>query len=171
MRQRGLHGVRRGRRTRTTIPAAGQARAPDLVNRDFRAAAPNRLWVVDITYVPTWSGGFAYVAFVIDAFSKMIAGWKAAGHMRAELALDALEMAISARLRSGQQVSGVVHHSDRRPSRPGDPLYQQARRGRGDHLRRVHRRQLRQRPGRVDHRLVQGRADPPARPVEDPGQR
>jgi putative transposase len=113
MRQLGLRGVRRGRRTRTTIPARDQARPPDLVNRDFRAPAPNRLWVVDITYVPIWSGGFAYVAFVIDAFSRMITGWKAAGHMRAELALDALEMAIAARFRSGQQVAGVIHHSDR----------------------------------------------------------
>ena len=113
MHQLGLRGVRRGRRTRTTIPA-GHAAAwpPDLVNRDFRAPAPNRLWVVDITYVPLSGGGFAYVAFVIDVFSKMITGWKAAGHLRASLALDALEMAISARLRSGQQVAGVIHHSD-----------------------------------------------------------
>jgi putative transposase len=113
MRQLGLRGTRRGRRIRTTIPAKDQARPADLVHRDFRAPAPNRLWVVDITYVPVWSGGFAYLAFVIDAFSRMITGWKAAGHMRAELALDALEMAISARLRAGQQVTGVIHHSDR----------------------------------------------------------
>jgi putative transposase len=112
MRQLGLRGVRRGRRTRTTIPAAAAARPPDLVRRNFHAPAPNRLWVVDITYVPLWSGGFAYVAFVIDAFSRMITGWKAAGHMRTSLALDALEMAVSARLRSGQQVAGVIHHSD-----------------------------------------------------------
>jgi putative transposase len=113
MRRLGLRGTRRGRRTRTTIPAKDQARPPDLVNRDFRAPAPNRLWVVDLTYVPIWSGGFAYVAFVIDAFSRMITGWKAAGHMRASLALDALEMAVSARLRAGQDVTGVIHHSDR----------------------------------------------------------
>jgi transposase InsO family protein len=112
MRRLGLRETRRGRRTRTTIPAEDQARPPDLVNRDFRVPAPNRLWVVDITYVAVWSGGFAYVAFVIDAFSRMITGWKAAGHMRAELALDALEMALSARLRTGQQVAGVIHHSD-----------------------------------------------------------
>ena len=112
MRQLGLRGTRRGRRIRTTIPGRGEAWPPDLVQRDFRAPAPNRLWVVDITYVPIWSGGFAYLAFVIDAFSKMITGWKAAGHMRTSLALDALEMAISARLRAGQDVTGVVHHSD-----------------------------------------------------------
>ena len=113
MRAAGLAGVRRSRRTRTTIPADRAAWPPDLVNRDFRAEAPNRLQVVDITYVPLTAGGFAYTAFVIDAFSKMIAGWKVAGHMRASLALDALEMAVSARLRTGQQVAGVIHHSDR----------------------------------------------------------
>ena len=112
MRQLGLRGVRRGRRTRTTVPARGEALPPDLVQRNFHPPAPNRLWVVDITYVPVWSGGFAYLAFVIDAFSRMITGWKAAGHMRTSLALDALEMAISARLRAGQDVAGVVHHSD-----------------------------------------------------------
>jgi putative transposase len=63
--------------------------------------------------VPLTAGGFAYTAFVIDAFSKMITGWKVAGHMRASLALDALEMAVSARLRAGQAVTGLVHHSDR----------------------------------------------------------
>lgn len=113
MRQAGLHGVRRGRRTRTTIPADRHAWPPDLVNRDFHAPAPNRLWVAGLTYVPLTAGGFAYVAFVIDAFSRMIVGWKAASHMRASLALDALEMAVSARLRAGQAVAGVIHHSDR----------------------------------------------------------
>jgi putative transposase len=72
--------------------------------------------VVDLTYVPLSPGGFAYVAFVIDAFSRLIAGWKAAGHMRTSLALDALEMAASARLRAGQSVAGLVHHSDREPA-------------------------------------------------------
>jgi putative transposase len=69
MRQAGLRGVRRGRRTRTTIPAAPAAWPPDLVHRNFHATAPNRLWVVDLTYVPLTAGGFAYTAFVIDAFS------------------------------------------------------------------------------------------------------
>jgi len=112
MRAAGLRGVRRGRRTRTTIPAARPGWPPDLVNRNFRAEAPNRLWVVDITYVPITAGGFAYAAFVIDAFSRLITGWKVAGHMRASLALDALEMAVSARLRAGQAITGLVHHSD-----------------------------------------------------------
>jgi putative transposase len=118
MRQAGLAGVRRGRRTRTTIPADRAAWPPDLVNRDFHAAAPNRLWVVDLTYLPLSPGGFACVAFVIDAFSRLTAGWKAAGHMRTSLALDALEMAVPARLRAGQSVAGLVHHSDR-GSQPG----------------------------------------------------
>jgi putative transposase len=114
MRAAGLHGVRRGRRTRTTVPAGRRAGwPPDLVNRNFHAEAPNRLWVADITYVPITAGGFAYTAFVIDAFSRMITGWKVAGHMRASLALDALEMAVSARFRAGQQVAGVIHHGDR----------------------------------------------------------
>ena len=113
MRRAGLRGVRRGRRTRTTIPADRAGWPPDLVDRDFHAEAPNRLWVVDITYVPITGGGFAYAAFVIDAFSRMITGWKVAGHMRTSLALDALEMAVSARLRAGQAVTGLVHHSDR----------------------------------------------------------
>jgi putative transposase len=113
MRAAGLRGVRRGRRTRTTIAAGRAGWPPDLVNRDFHAEAPNRLWVVDITYVPITAGGFAYAAFVIGAFSRMITGWKVAGHMRASLALDALEMAVSARLRAGQAITGLVHHSDR----------------------------------------------------------
>jgi putative transposase len=112
MRQAGLHGVRRGKPRRTTIPADRGAWPADLVRRNFGAPAPNRLWVVDITYVPLQRGGFAYAAFVIDAFSRLICGWKVAGHMRTSLALDALEMAISARLRGGHQVSGLIHHSD-----------------------------------------------------------
>lgn len=113
MRAAGLAGVRRGRRTRTTIPAGRPGWPPDLVNRNFHAEAPNRLWVVDITYVPITTGGFAYAAFVIDAFSRMITGWNVAAHMRASLTLDALEMAVAARLRAGQQVAGVIHHGDR----------------------------------------------------------
>jgi putative transposase len=112
MRQAGLRGVRRGRAKRTTIPADRASWPADLVRRDFHPPAPNRLWVVDITFVPLTTGGFAYAAFVIDAFSRLIAGWQVAGHMRTTLALDALEMAVSARLRAGQQVTGVVHHSD-----------------------------------------------------------
>src|SRR5205823_10400372 len=76
----------------------------------FRADAPNRLWVADITYVATWSGRFAYVAFVTDAFSRRIVGWRVADTLRSSLALDAFEMAIWSR---AADVDGVVHHSDR----------------------------------------------------------
>jgi putative transposase len=105
----GLEGVRRGKPHRTTTPEAAAARPADLVERDFSASRPNQLWVADLTYVATWSG-FVYVAFVVDAFSRFIAGWQAARSLRTDLALDALEMAIWAR-RSG--LDGLVHHSDR----------------------------------------------------------
>lgn len=110
MRELGLAGVVRGKRTRTTLPAAVAARPGDLVERQFSAPAPNRLWVADLTYVATWSG-FAYTAFIIDAFSRRIVGWRVAATLRAELALDALEMAIWAR--AGADLTGLVHHSDR----------------------------------------------------------
>jgi len=82
----------------------------DLVGRAFGATAPNQLWVADITYVATWSG-FAYVAFVTDVFSRAIVGWRVANTLKADLALDALEMAISAR--KEEDFLGLVHHSDR----------------------------------------------------------
>jgi putative transposase len=92
MREQGLAGARRGRRVRTTIPGA-EARAGDLVGREFNPPAPDRLWVADFTYVPTWSG-MVYVAFVIDAYSRRILGWRAATTMRTALVLDALEQAV-----------------------------------------------------------------------------
>ena len=110
MRDLGLVGVRRGRSVRTTWPAAVVQRPADLVERRFTAPAPNRLWVADLTYIATWSG-FAYAAFIIDAFSRRIIGWRVAATLRAELALDALEMAIWAR--AGADLSGLVHHADR----------------------------------------------------------
>jgi putative transposase len=109
MRELGLQGVRRGKAQRTTTPAAAAARPADLVERDFSATRPNQLWVADLTYVATWSG-FAYVAFVVDAFSRFIVGWQASRSLRTDLALDALEMAIWQR-RGG--LDGLVHHSDR----------------------------------------------------------
>jgi len=105
----GLRGVVRGKAKRTTIVDEQATRPADLVDRQFRAAEPNRLWVADITYVPTWSG-FCYVAFVTDVFSRMIVGWQVSTNLRAELALDALEQAI---WRRGREVSGLIHHSDR----------------------------------------------------------
>lgn len=112
MREAGLRGVVRGRAKRTTIPTKDGVRAGDLVNRAFRADAPNQLWVADFTYVRTWAG-FSYVAFVIDVFSRMIVGWKADTRMRADLVTDALEMAAWARGRAGiSDLTGLIHHSD-----------------------------------------------------------
>jgi putative transposase len=111
MRILGLCGVVRGKVARTTIPVATR-RPADLLARDFSAAAPNRGWVADITYVPTWSG-FVYVAFVSDLFSRRVVGWRASTSLRADLALDALEHALWQRARTGQDVTGLVHHSDR----------------------------------------------------------
>jgi transposase InsO family protein len=109
MRTEGLAGVVRGKKAFTTQPDGGAERPDDLVQRDFSAAAPNRLWVADLTYVRTWSG-FVYVAFVFDAFSRFICGWQIANHLRTDLALDALEMALWRRKSAGE---GLVHHSDR----------------------------------------------------------
>jgi putative transposase len=111
MRDNGLVGAVRGRRFRTTIADATAVRPADLVRREFTAAAPNRLWCVDFTYVATWSGT-CFSAFVTDVFSRRIVGWRTAARMPTELPLDALEMALWARGRAGQDVTGVVHHSD-----------------------------------------------------------
>jgi putative transposase len=108
MRQAGIHGVSRRRRLRTTRPDPAAARPADLVKRDFTATAPNQLWVTDLTYVPTWAG-VAYVCFIVDAFSRMIVGWRVAAHMRTSMVLDALEMA---RWSRGTQLEGLRCHSD-----------------------------------------------------------
>jgi putative transposase len=90
MGQLGIRGVRRGRRWITTRRDESAERPPDLVKRNFTADRPNALWVTDLTYVPTWSG-VAYVCFIVDAFSRMIVGWRVAGHMRTEMVLDAVD--------------------------------------------------------------------------------
>ena len=114
----GLQGCRRGAaRRRTTIADRGAVRAGDLVDRDFTAAAPNRLWVVDFTYVATWET-IAYSAFVIDVYSRRIVGWRTARTMPTELPLDALEMALFTRSRAGEDIEGMIHHSDA-GSQPG----------------------------------------------------
>lgn len=111
MRQLGLRGAVRGRAFKVTTHAAhGVERPLDLVDRDFSAGRPNELWVSDLTYVRLGST-FCYVAFVIDAFARMIVGWQISRSLRSELALDALEQAISERL--GQETESLVHHSDR----------------------------------------------------------
>jgi putative transposase len=112
MRELGLAGARRGKGHRTTVPDPSAARPADLVQRRFSPPAPDRLWVADFTYVPTWSG-MVYVAFVIDAYSRQILGWRAATSMRTSLVLDALEQAIWARHRDGRDnLAGLVHHHD-----------------------------------------------------------
>ncbi len=104
MRAAGMEGTRRSKRVKTTRPDPASARHPDLVKREFTATAPNRLWVTDLTFVPTWAG-VAYVCFIIDAFSRMIVGWRVASHMRTEMVLDAIEMA---------RWSRGAHHEDLR---------------------------------------------------------
>jgi putative transposase len=110
MRARGLAGEVRGKVWRTTFPLETGPRPADLVDRKFEAAAPNRLWVADLTYVSTWAG-VAYTAFVTDVFSRYIVGWKVSMSLKAELALDALEMAIWSR--NPVDLDGLIHHSDR----------------------------------------------------------
>lgn len=107
MRQADLEGVHRRRFVRTTLRDPSAAPAPDLVERDFGADRPDRLWVADITYVPTWQG-FLYLAVVVDACSRRVVGWSMAGHLRTSLILDALDMAVARR----RPRPGLVHHSD-----------------------------------------------------------
>ena len=104
-------GVTRGRRKiRTTLTGAGTDYPVDLVERDFTASAPDRLWVADLTYIRT-RAGWVYAAFIIDAYSKYIVGWQTATTLRASLAIDALEMALATRRRRNHE--RLVHHSDR----------------------------------------------------------
>jgi putative transposase len=106
MRAAGLTGVSRRKGPRTTRRREGARPAPDLVERNFTAERPDQLWVADITYVPTWAG-FLYLAVVLDAFSRRVVGWAMATHLRTQLVLDALEMALRQR-----RPQGVIHHSD-----------------------------------------------------------
>jgi putative transposase len=106
MRLAGLCGVSRRKGCRTTIRNGDPCPAPDLVERNFTATAPDRLWVADITYIPAWAG-FLYLAVVLDAFSRRIVGWATETHLRTELVLDALNMALWRR-----RPFSVIHHSD-----------------------------------------------------------
>lgn len=111
MKELGLQGAVRGRAFKTTTIPGGEVQRPlDLVDRDFRASRPNELWVSDLTYVATWRG-FVYVAFVIDVFARRVVGWRVSTSLRSDLALDALEQAISER--EDDQADRLVHHSDR----------------------------------------------------------
>lgn len=106
MRLAGLQGVSRRGGVSTTVRGQPTRPAPDLVQRRFQAEQPNRLWVADITYIPTWAG-FLYLAVVIDVFSRRVVGWAMATHLRATLVLQALEMALAQR-----RPTDVIHHSD-----------------------------------------------------------
>ena len=106
MRAAGMAGVSRRRGPRTTRRDTQARPAPDLVERRFEADAPNRLWVSDITYVPTLAG-FLYLAIVLDVFSRRVVGWAMAAHLRTALVIEALEMAVAQR-----RPDSVIHHSD-----------------------------------------------------------
>ena len=112
MRAAGLRGISRAKGPRTTIGRPGPDVRPDLVERSFRAPAPDRLWVADITYCRTFAG-WVYAAFVIDVFSRRVVGWQLSTSLRTDLALDALEMGIWTRQRAGIDLGGLVHHSDK----------------------------------------------------------
>jgi putative transposase len=106
MRAAGLAGVSRRKPTVTTVRGRDAHGIPDLVTRNFTAPGPNKLWVADITYIPTWAG-FLYLAIVLDAWSRRIVGWAMATHLRTELVLEALNMAFTQR-----RPTDVIHHSD-----------------------------------------------------------
>lgn len=108
----GLQGIRRGKRCKTTTADPSAQRPQDLVKRRFNPLHPNALWVADFTYVPTWAA-LVYVAFVIDAYSRRILGWRAATSMHTQLVLDALEQAVWVRRRGGVDTfAGLIHHTD-----------------------------------------------------------
>jgi putative transposase len=119
MRAQGLSGAVRGKKVVTTISDKNLERAPDLLKRNFVAAAPNRVWVTDFTYVQSWAGT-VYVAFAVDTFSRRIVGWAAATNKRTQFVLDALDMGLWQRERAGIPVrpKELIHHSDA-GSQPG----------------------------------------------------
>ncbi|MFC7417477.1 IS3 family transposase, partial [Gordonia phosphorivorans] len=112
MREAGLRGISRAKGPRTTKPAPETGRPLDLVGREFVASRPNELWVADITYVHTFSG-WVYVAFVTDVFSRLVVGWQVSTRLYTDLALDALKMGIWRRQHAGDDLTGLIHHSDR----------------------------------------------------------
>jgi transposase InsO family protein len=111
MRANAIQGAkRRGKPWRTTIPDPEARRRPDLVERDFTASAPNELWVADFSYLRCWEG-VVFFSFVIDVYSRKVVGWQFANHMRTDLVLDALKMALATRERVAEV--RLIHHSDR----------------------------------------------------------
>jgi len=156
MREAGIQGAkRRGKAWRTTTPDPAAARRPDLVERDFGAAAPDRLWVGDFTYLRSWEGA-SFFAFVIDAFSRRVVGWQLASHMRTDLVLDALRMAL------GQRDQGadfeLVAHTDRGSRYTSAAYTPGTGRPWRPRIGRLGRRRLRQRDGRELRRHLQDRA-------------
>lgn len=112
MRDEGMNGLVRGRKTRTTIPGKDGRRASDLLNRDFTSPAPNRVWVTDFTYVPVYAG-FVYVALVIDLYSRAIVGWETSTVKDTAFVEQCLRMALWRRQPTGRPVpDGMIHHSD-----------------------------------------------------------
>jgi putative transposase len=113
MKAEGLRGIPREKTRKTTLGDGAETERPaDLVDRKFVATAPNELWVADLTYVRTHAG-WTYAAFILDVFSRMVVGWQVSTSLRTDLALDALDMGLWARQRAGQDVTGLIHHSDR----------------------------------------------------------
>ena len=166
MRERGICGVSRQRKKVFTTRADPDAvRAPDLVNRDFTAAAPDQLWVTDLTYVPTRSG-MAYVCFIVDAFSRRIVGWRVASNMRTEMVLDVLNGQAHPRLTTPRRPRGT---RGRRVAVHQRAIHRAARRDRRPPLDRHDRRLVRQRPGRDDQRALQDRVRPRSRRAPDDG--
>ena len=157
MRDEGLRGVSRSKGPRTTKPAAEMSRPPDLVDREFVAAAPNELWVADITYVRTFAG-WAYAAFVTDVFSRRVVGWQVSTSLRTDLALDALEMGLWTRAREGLRNRRADPPLRPRRAVPVHPLLRTPLHRRGRRVGGVQGRLLRQRDGRGVPLAVQGRA-------------
>lgn len=170
MRQQGWEGASYGRRRPcTTVEDPTAPRSADLVARNFSPTTPNRLWVADFTYCPTWTG-MAYVAFVVDAFARRVIGWRAAARMDTPLVLDALEHAVFTRRQEGvTDLAGLVAHSD--AGSQSVRVHCPHRQAPGGWYRRVGRhcrRRVGQRAGGVHDRLVQDRDGPPTRTLEEP---
>jgi transposase InsO family protein len=144
MKRMGLHGVRRGKVVRTTVPDKAVPCPLDRVHRQFKADRPNQLWVSDFTYVSTWQG-WQYVAFVIDVYARRIVGWRQSSSMRTDFVLDALEQALFDR--RPERMDALIHHRQGLAVRVHSPQRTSGR-SRNRAFRGQPGRQLRQRPGR-----------------------
>jgi transposase InsO family protein len=162
MRSAGLRGATLRRYVVTTQTDPGARRAVDLVDRQFYSDGPDRLWVADITYIPTWSG-FLYLAMVLDVYSRRIVGWAMETHLRTELILAALNMAITQR-----RPQAVIHHSDRGCQYTSYAFGKRCRGGRRHALDGIGRRCLRQRDGGELFRFARARGVEPSS-IQKPG--